>query len=157
MRTRLLLTAALLLACHRYEVRSLECPPDSPPPSSRLRGEYAAAPGAVSGRVLHADATRPVPGATVRLDALSVARSAIPGGPLGALTDSAGTFRLDGAAPGPYRVTVRALGYVAAVDTVSVTAARALVLDVGLQPHVITLDGCGYAQIRVRKPWWKWW
>ena len=94
--------------------------------------------GVVSG-VVRTGGRAPVPAAAVALrrsaDTSVVARSS---------TDSSGTFRLKGLAPGGYRLEVRRLGFgVAARSGVTITAAAARV-ELGvirLEPIAVALEG----------------
>jgi RNA polymerase sigma-70 factor (ECF subfamily) len=81
--------------------------PSAPPPSPDTAGRG----DRVAGRILDAGG-KPVPGATVSLEPAATPVSAVP--PDGALPiGEGGEFRFDGIAPGEYRLTVRADGFVA--------------------------------------------
>ena len=76
--------------------------------------------GALGGTVVEAETGESVVGATVRV------------GDRGRATDRGGAFRIEGLAPGPRRVEVRALGYVPLDTVVVIVAERVARLDARL-------------------------
>ena len=148
----LLLPALLAAACARYEWKNeLEVPGACP------RGDSAPAPpprpvGAPGGRVLGrvlTEAGAPAVGAQV------VVVGARP--PRGALVDTLGYFALDSLAPGEYLLRVRQIGRVAQERRVAVRPGPGPALDVTLPLAMLDGPCSGFAAVRVRKPWWKWW
>jgi hypothetical protein len=91
-------------------------------------------------------------GAEVRLSAVGVeagSRAARPG--------PGGTFEFDGVTPGSYVLSVRRIGYFRVADTLRVTPdSGAAAVAVLARDHAV-LDGCGYAYVPVRLPWWRPW
>ncbi len=90
--------------------------------------------GTLSGHVLDADTRRPIPGAHVAFDGLTLtgANYSKP-----TRSDEAGAYTMEGAPPGPFSVRVTAEGYV--TRTVSGSGAgggAAVKLDVELRPQV---------------------
>jgi hypothetical protein len=135
------------LACNRYEVRSPDCPPDPPSPSrSAIAWLRTGKTGTISGTVLNND-LRPLHGATVTVKP----------GRGGAYADSTGAFTIESLQAGHYQLLIRRIGYGAASDSVQLSTESGIVLRVVMMPQTLELDGCGYVQVRVRKPWWKWW
>src|SRR5436309_1269193 len=86
--------------------------------------------GTVTGRVTSADGAAPIPGATVIL--LGTTR--------GAVTDSAGRFRLAGIAAGAHRFEARRIGFLSVDQTVTVVASGAVVANFALASSPITLE-----------------
>ena len=74
-----------------------------------------------------------------------------------AYSDSTGQFAISFPVSGHYELRVRALGYHTRVDTLLLPLAMDTAVVIALRP--VTLDGAcsGFATVRVRKPWWKWW
>ena len=70
-------------------------------------------------------------------------------------TDSIGRFRFDSTAPGKYGLVIRAIGYVAARDTIEIAPVAGAEVLAALASNPVVLDACGYVEVRVRKPWWK--
>ena len=140
--------AALLGCAPRYEYRPPPCPPEPPPPALRSDSDAPSAPGLLAGRVEDGTDGRPVAGARVML---------LPPAPaIGALTDSAGRFQLEGLAPGRYEMEVWRIGYVPRRETVALPrgSGSGVVVPLVAAPS----DGCpGFAVMRVKKPWWKLW
>lgn len=140
-----------LVACSRYETRPMdprECPPE--PSAGPIRLLPATRPSTLTGTVLdqnHPEA-HPIAGARVRLaGADRLVREET--------SDSAGRFLFEPTPRGRYSVTILRVGYHARSDSVDVPPGGAA-LEVTLRAH--PLDGCpGFALVRTRKPWWKWW
>jgi len=86
--------------------------------------------GTVTGRVTSADGAAPVPGATVIL--LGTTR--------GAVTDSAGRFRLAGIPAGAHRFEARRIGFLYSDQSVTVVAGQAVVANFALATSPITLE-----------------
>ena len=86
--------------------------------------------GTVTGRVTSADGAAPVPGATVIL--LGTTR--------GAVTDSAGRYRLAGVPAGAHRFEARRIGFLSNDQTVTVAAGQTVVANFTLANSPITLE-----------------
>ncbi len=113
---RLILTVALVTACTAKDLAS-------PPPVTPV--------GVIAGRVLHAATNAPLAGAFV------AAQSPPPAFVVEYLrdtTDADGAFRMSGAAPGSYIVTVVLAGFVSGQTNVVVTSGDTARRDILLQP-----------------------
>ena len=74
----------------------------------------------------------------------------------GTVADSTGHFAFDETTEGPAALTVAMLGYSVRSDTLDWGGEHGLKVIVPLR--ITVLDECpGFAVIRVRKPWWKFW
>lgn len=94
---------------------------------------------------------------TENLHALAGASVNVKPGGGGAYTDSAGWFAIDTLQPGHYQLLIRGIGYGPATDSVELSPGIGIEIRSVMMPQALMLDGCGYVQVRVRKPWWKWW
>jgi hypothetical protein len=137
-----------LAACSRYELRPTECGPEPPPDASAIAWEAdTLPPGTIDGRVIGIASPTPLAAARITLE---------PGGRAwNAGAD--GRFRADSVPPGEYTMIVRRIGYWPATRAVILGEDRGVSLLVLLARSMMTLDGCGSAMVRVRKPWWKFW
>ena len=81
--------------------------------------------GTVAGRVVSAEGTEPIPGATILLAAIE----------RGGSTDIDGRFLIGGIPPGPQSITVSSLGYVAREIEITIIAGDTLFVDVVLEPE----------------------
>ena len=123
-----------------------DCPPTPPVPEMRDR-PAPESPGAITGRVTLVPGGEPVAGAQVVVPVLR----------RGAITDSAGVFRIDSLPPGTYDLIVRRLG-THQRDLAGVTVSRAAGRDLTVALKMVVYDECpGFAVVVVRKPSWKWW
>ncbi len=86
--------------------------------------------GIITGRVTDAGAGEPVGDVTIT----------VVGTALGARTQSNGTYRIVGTAPGTYRVSARRVGYTSLTKAVTVVADSAVVVDFALAAAAATLD-----------------
>jgi TonB-linked SusC/RagA family outer membrane protein len=86
--------------------------------------------GIVTGRVTSADGAAPIPGATVIL--LGTTR--------GAVTDTAGRFRLAGLPAGEHRFEARRIGFLSSDQSITVVAGQAVVANFTLASSPITLE-----------------
>jgi hypothetical protein len=159
------LMAALLSACFRYEhVNELEVPGLCPSEEERRIARERTPPivyepvtelasDSLRGRVVESDASgneltaRPVRSVQVHL--LDTGR--------GALTDSVGRFAIAAPTGGPHVLRVLAIGYGARVDTLDAPLSAGSVIVIALRPMLLDGPCSGFAAVRVRKPWWKWW
>ena len=148
----LLGTVVIALACApRYETRRMDprdCPPDPPARDTFALAPAPDAPGAVVGVVTDRWTGAPLVGAQVVVPALH----------RGANVDAAGAFRIDSLPAASYDLVVRRIGYASrGIAGVRVSAAAGVRARVPLRRQ--GLDECpgGFAVLRVRKPWWKWW
>jgi len=85
---------------------------------------------AVAGRLLDAESGRPIEGATVDLLELGA----------GAVTDSLGSFRIQGVPPGEYVLRVRHLAYGVHVHAVDVPEDEDLSIELKLSPQALALE-----------------
>lgn len=74
-----------------------------------------------------------------------------------ARSDSAGRFRFDSVPPGRYTLIARRLGYLINRDTIELPPGGGATVIIPLDEQMITLDGCGYVELRRPKPLWKLW
>jgi len=87
--------------------------------------------GVLQGQILEAATGEALPGASVRIDTLTI----------GAAADVDGRYRVTGIPPGTYRVTVSFIGFQSKTITgVTIDAGTATSLDVSLQSGVAELD-----------------
>ena len=86
--------------------------------------------GAITGRVVDAETTEPLPGATIRLD----------GTGLGAATNRAGRFTLAGVPAGAYRLAVSMVGYRTDTQDIILTGSQVLDVTVRLAARVNVFD-----------------
>lgn len=123
-----------------------------PRPRSAIALEARAGSASVAGRVVRVADRGAAPAAMVEVRPVGRdgSRSAQP-------TDSTGGFAFRDLPPGRYALGVASLGYFRAVDTVRVTPDSGVTALVALARDFVVLDGCGYAQVRVRRPRWKVW
>jgi hypothetical protein len=68
-----------------------------------------------------------------------------------------GAFRFDAVPPGRYVLSVRRVGYFRVADTLRVTPDSGAAAVAVLARDAVVLDGCGYAYMPVRLPWWRFW
>jgi hypothetical protein len=159
MQSRVLLAILTLLvgSCTRYEwqneldVRGL-CAPRAVPRfriSHREEADLTDAKLSLRGRVTDAAVGNPLAEARVRLVAAVEQRDVA--------TDSAGRFQLDSLAADRYVMDVLRVGYHQATDTLEVASGRRLIVDVALDQAILDGPCSGFAAVRVRKPWWKFW
>ncbi|HEY2825750.1 MAG TPA: TonB-dependent receptor, partial [Gemmatimonadales bacterium] len=88
--------------------------------------------GTLHGTVSDAATTKPIPAASITLDGRGV----------GAITDAEGRYEVRAIRPGLHRVLVRAIGYGSvSKDSVTISAATGVTLNVQLQPEAIALPG----------------
>lgn len=87
--------------------------------------------GTITGQVTTAGSLQPLAGAQV----------SIPGAGIGAITDSAGRYRLTGVPDGQVTVRFQLIGYERAERTVSVSSGETVTLDVQLTQSTIELEG----------------
>ena len=154
-RTACLTALAILAACNRYEWKDDRKVPGlcgSPrttraptPPRDRevmLVGSH------LIGRVVRRDSDTAVTYADVQLGPEPYRRTR---------TDANGMFAFDSVPPSRMTLRVRQIGFAAWQETIATieTPAPELVVALRLQPT----DGpcSGFAWVRVRKPWWKFW
>ena len=76
---------------------------------------------------------------------------------IGVRTDSAGRAELPVLPPGRYLVTVLRIGYSAAQDSVTFPLPSGARLEAKLEAQMLDGPCSGFAAVRVRKPWWKFW
>jgi hypothetical protein len=149
---------ALIAACSRYEWQNeLNVPGlcdttrqathGSVPP--RVRLELDPPHGPLRGRVSDRTSRQPVSQAAVGL-AGSHAHYAVQ-------TDSAGVFVIDSMPPGWYTIQVARVGFQAVRDTIEVARGDGAPFEIGLDMAVLDGPCSGFASVRVRKPWWKFW
>jgi hypothetical protein len=149
------LPLALVLgsACARYVTRPVPC--EAGPPAPALRSDTAYAPrGAIVGFVDDAEGRGAVAQAMVSLYGDSSWRSS--GQVLrGDTTGADGRFGFDGLPPGGYVLRIRRIGYESVPYELLLerSAGRAVVVPV----RPMATDGCGFAVIRERLPWWRVW
>jgi len=91
----------------------------------------AQADAAVRGQVTDVQTARPLQGAHVRVEGTN----------LGALTDAAGRYTIQGVPAGDAELRVRLIGYAESGRTVSVAAGPAVVADFALAEEALALDG----------------
>ena len=72
-------------------------------------------------------------------------------------TGADGSFIVSADTAGTYALRVRRVGYQQRVGTVRVMQDSLLVAQVSLAITTTTFDGCGYVQLKERRPWWQWW
>jgi len=133
---------AMTLACNRYEYERMECPP-TPPYRSTIAWEEVPT-RSLAGRVVSVKTGNPISGAAVQLTPARTVYS-----------DSIGRFRFDSIVPGKYGLVIRALAYGAARDTIEIAPVAGAEVLAALASNPVVLDACGYVEVRVRKPWWK--
>jgi len=86
--------------------------------------------GTIVGRVTDARSTEPIAGAAVRLE----------GSTAGAVTDTEGRYRIDGAPPGNVTLSARRIGYAPARQAVVVVADSVVIADFTLEASATALD-----------------
>ena len=98
--------------------------------------------GAITGRVLWPDSSRPIYQAIAML---GVAR------PMVGRTDLTGNFRIDSVTLGTYPLMIRALGFKPRYDTVEVVPGPAPAYKVRLKPDFLDAGPCsGFYKVRLR-------
>lgn len=140
----------LASACTRYEYKQPQCPPedlgDTTLVVSLQRG--ASQDASIEGRVVDSQSRDALEGSHVRL--------AMRLDTLAMLTDSAGLFVFRGTRDGPATILVTHIGYHTRSVELELIDSQTVRVTVPLPPF--PLDGCpGFAVIRVRRPWWKFW
>ncbi len=151
-----LVITAMTLACNRYEYQRMECGSTPPSrsaiawegvPTRSLAGEGVPTKSLV-GKVVSLKTGNPIRGAAVQLNPARTVYS-----------DSIGRFRFDSTAPERYGLVIRAIGYVAARDTIEIApvagAEAGAEVFAALASNPTVLSMCGHLKVRVRKPWWK--
>jgi len=149
----LVVSLAAVGGCTRYEwvpdyetsyCRNRELPP-TPAAFTRMTGE--AAQGALGG-IVESDRGERVPGAQIRL---------VGSDTLTRETGLDGSFQFDSLLGGAYAVRVARIGFARVQDTIVLPLPRGEQLRVVLT--AIPLDGpcSGFAEVQVKKPWWKFW
>jgi len=68
-----------------------------------------------------------------------------------------GSFVVSADTAGTYVVRVRRIGYQEGVGTLLVSRDSLGVAQLALSATQIVLDGCGFVQVRERRPWWQSW
>ena len=152
----LLLTAAIAIACTRYEyVNELDLPECKNRPVPILTD---------AGPVTHPspDTTAWFQGVVVSMDdgePLQDAHVQILGDDSpSVLTDSSGQFAFTGRARhGPVRLAIRRIAYAQYSDTLTVPLPLGVRWRVALAATPVDGPCSGFAAVRVRKPWWKFW
>ena len=147
--------AALLLgaACARYVTHPVECEPTPPAPALRPDTTRTAS-GVLAGRVedeqgrgavnhawvlLYSDSSWRHERRVLRVDT----------------TDVAGRFVFEELAPGDYVLRLRRIGYDPVPYATRLAHGPGLGIVVPARP--MTTDGCGFAVVRERVPWWRFW
>jgi len=141
--------AILLLACNRYEYRTMQCPPNPRPPSSAIAWE----PEAGHPRSIHLRVTAVEAGLTP----LSYVAILLPDSAWQRRTNG-GDIQFDSVAPGAHHLEVRGLGFRSASVVLWVPAQDSGVealASLAVEDIVIN-ELCGSRQL-TRKPWWKFW
>ena len=154
-RMQLRLSAGLLVllaGCGRTVLRPVPCvEPEPPLPRSGFGWQASSEPGVVRGWVR---AVSDSDVSVVLVGLRPAGRDTVwregPAAPTGA-------FRFDSVAPGAYVVEVRRIGYRRVRDTVRVTADSGVLVAAVLSRDEAVLDGCGYANVETRLPWWRFW
>lgn len=137
----LTLLPAVFAACNRYEYREL-CAPPPPHPASAIAWEQTdLPPGTIEGRIIAVQTRAPIPG-EISLE---------PGGRT--WMDHDGLFRVDSLPPGQYTLRVRYIGYMRAVQSITLDGTKGVAVVAVLGRDLMMLDGCGLT--KVRKPWWR--
>jgi hypothetical protein len=113
--------------------------------------ETTGAAGTIRGRVVLVETGQHAPNADLQLVALTRSRTETPR----QLADTAGAFSFDSVAAGRYVLRTRGIGLAMRIDTLRLEAGSGLALRVVTRPVVI--DGCGFAVVVTKKPWWQWW
>jgi hypothetical protein len=72
-------------------------------------------------------------------------------------SDADGSFRLDAPQAGQYTIRVARIGFVSVQDTLSLPLARGEQLRVVLDESPLDGPRSGFANVRVKKAWWKFW
>ena len=72
-------------------------------------------------------------------------------------TERDGSFVVSADSAGIYSVRVRRIGYQEGTGTLRVLRDSLAVAQLALGATRIVFDGCGYVQVRERRPWWQSW
>ena len=72
-------------------------------------------------------------------------------------TDRDGSFAVSADSAGIYPVRLRRIGYQESTGTLRVSRDSLTVAQLALDATRIVFDGCGYVQVRERRPWWQSW
>ncbi|MDH5758402.1 MAG: Plug and carboxypeptidase regulatory-like domain-containing protein [Gemmatimonadota bacterium] len=102
-------------------------------------------PASVSGKVSAWSTGEAVEGAAISLTSLDDARA---DGGVSAATGTGGRFRFDGVDHGPYRISVRNLGYAEVVDTFTVRSGERTQIDVRLPEEAVEVEGVTVEVVR---------
>ena len=138
------------LSCHTV-LRPTTCPTSVEPSGrSAIAWQHVANKVGASGTISRVSTLDPIAGASVDLTPLTDTNIK----PLSRPSDSHGEVSIESLRSSKYRLRVRAIGYYAASDTVVAVDDSGLVFRALMATNVMMLDGCGYAYIQHRVPWW---
>ncbi len=149
------LVGSVVVACNRYEYipdyMTAECQ-NQPRTRSGFAVRFTSA-GDVPVGVLTGRIASPTPAASRGVHVLIQAGSWWQAD----TTDSLGLFRLSNLQPGRYQLVLRRIGFRQTRDSITISERSGVRLEATLDPEVMDGPCSGYAQVPVKKPWWKRW